>query len=301
MGFYGCASRVFNRSLASQSYGSFFTNSKNQSARFISSTKGVDRILKAADPVFDLSLVIAQGAGASEATLGDIAKGRSAVKTTRDVMGLFNIFQGRIPDLYTHTLVSLELYRDLSNEVNSPKPTQLLSESAIIARKKDNRPIKYHETAETFSERVIALISNIFRGGGSLTMIAAFGVCRPIANFEKYIRQVDPSVSRIGKAFPSVMMANHACGGIGHTAEIIFQQLAFERAMDREVDGSRQGKIREEHDKMIVNNTLAVTQNALEFTNDIANIFGPAAPVWFRIPLGLSIGAVGIWRTWRTA
>ena len=263
---------------------SFFTSPVNKLSVKCGSAAFLDKVLKTADPIFDLAGVIAEAQGASDETLKGIGKGRALAKTGRDAMAFFNIFQGIIPALINNMKNIYALISGLLT-CETPQPVNLKA-----------TPKRHNEKAVSSEEKWAALAENVGKGVGAASFIAGFGVCRPIATYEKYIsRTIDPTASKIGKAFPTVMMVNHIGGIVGHSSALIFQKLAF----DREV--ALYGfnlDVQLEFQKKIIENGMALAGKGLELVADVVHHAGVAAPAGFRIPLQLSVGVLSIAKEW---
>ena len=265
---------------------SFFTNPKNHLSKKICTTAFVDKLFKFADPCFDLSWEIARSTGASKETLAGIDKGRVAVKAARDTMGLLNIFNGIIAHLYTYIKNVCVLARSL---VRGDK------EAILIARKKGEET-KHTDKAVGRGEKISALIANTGKAVGCAGYITGFGICRPIAYYEKYIsKNVAPRAQALGKAFPTVMMIQHIGAFIGIGADMVYQNLAYDRAIDH---GGNRKACWKEYTKKMRENTLGILEKSFELVSDTAHHIGAALPAGFRIFLGLGIATFGIVKEW---
>lgn len=258
--------------------------------------KFVDKIFKAADPLLDTVGEIAKARGASEDTLKSIESGRTWFKTTRDCTALVNIFQGVKDRLIGQSQLIYKMGMSLYEG----------KESCEVRTNKHPLQTKIHdntiqivtevtvETAEGRWEMVMVLISQIGKWIGSVTFIIGFGVCRPIANVEKHIykpskQSIAPVAHDIGAAFPTVMMVNHMAGVIGTGADMVYQYWAYDR--DAIVVSSF-------NDRMI-KNCAEMTEKILELLLDIFHHIGHQAPAGLRLPAGLIIGGIGIWKEWK--
>lgn len=246
----------------------FCTNRKNRLVTKCGNAGFMDKILKTADPIFDLTGVIAESSGASEDTLKAIGRGRAFVKTGRSVAAFFNIFQGTIPAL-----------------VESMKNIYALMQGACAEI--DDGKYKDYSKGEKWGV--------FFEQAGKATaagaFIGAFGVCAPIASVEKYICPVDPIASNIGKAMPTVMMVNHIGGFMGHTSALVYHSYAFERRGEGFMS-------QEDYNKKMLENGLGCAQRGLELVADIAHHAGTALPAGARIPLNLAICVFSVAKEW---
>lgn len=270
-----------------QSTGNYFTKPReNKFIKKCNDTGFIDKIAKTLDPIFDGVDVIAKWYDASDETLKGIHKGREVVKVSRDFMGMFNIFNGAIPALYQNI-------RHISLLVHN-----MFFKSEAYSFKEN--PAKYNEVAITVWEKIAALFEQIGKAVGAGSFIVGFGVCRPIANFEKHIsKNIDATASKVGKTFPTIMMVNHVGGVVGSSAGLIFNSLAYTRndALNKvgTVELGRDAKVY--HDK-IVDNCVGLAQKSLELVCDILHHTGTTTPAWARIPLNFTIGCLSITKEW---
>ena len=277
-----CASVTSFGSYLDDSTGNFFTNPKNRFSQKCTDIGFLDKILKAADPVFDFAEVIAESNGASADTIKGIVKGRNLAKAGRDATAFFNIFQGSIPALIQNVKNTCALIEGLWN--------------AKVVSLTKGEP-QHNETAMTSKEKWASLGEQVGKGVGVASFIAGFGICRPIGTFEKYIsRDIDSTASKIGKAFPTMMMVNHIGGVVGSSCGLVFQELAYRRAMAEEEASVAQ--IKAAYSKKMLDNGVALSQKVLELVNDILLHTNTAAPAWARIPINLTIGALSITKEW---
>jgi hypothetical protein len=270
--------------------GNFFTNPKNRLSAKCSRIEFVDKLFKLSDPLFDMAGEIAQVSGASENTVKGIGKGRALVKTGRDALSFLNIFRGAIAVLvqqtYSICLLSKDFIRPQTNEEGEERPTLLKHTSK-----------KYNDIAVGNKERAAALVANFGKVVGTATYIVGFGACRPIANYEKHIStDVSKSAHALGKAFPTVMMVNHIGALIGHTAEIVYQKLAYDR--NAEIYGITENVSYQDFKHKVIENTLGLFEKSLELLVDIAHQLGAALPAGIRLPIHLGIGVMGVAKEW---
>ncbi len=282
----GCASICSFGSYLDESTSKFFTNREHPLIKKCSNVGFLDKILKAADPVFDFAEVVARAGDASDDTVNGIVKGRNFVKTGRDVTAFFNIFNGIIPSLIQsvkNVCVLLE---------------GLFAKTATPLKEGPAERLSYNETAETIWEKLAALGEQTGKVISSGSFVAGFGICRPIGAFEKYIsRDIDSGASKIGKAFPTVMMVNHIGGVLSGSCGLIFQKLAY----DREVsvgDANRTVNAAVVYSKKTFEIGMGLAQKGLELISDIFHHTSTALPAYARIPLSCAIGGLSVANAW---
>ncbi len=285
----------------------FFTNTENRLAKFFKMADGRDKALKIADPIFDAMGEIAKASGASKDTITGIQKGRDLAKAGRDAHSFFNIYF-MIPILVQHVRNMCSL---IAGIVMCEDEIQIVSGKSF--KGKDGKDLENSQlllTTVKGDERWLALGSNFGKAVGGITYIFAFGVCRPIANLHKYIRDKDgkslldmsETTLDIGRSFSLVMFINHIGAFIGHSFEIGYQVKAFDNHTQ---SASWSLKTKDEKDdkydkviNKIVTESLSLIEKSLELIMDIAGMIGHAAPAWFRIPVNLSIGGIGVYKVW---
>ncbi|MFC2049295.1 hypothetical protein ACFLR2_01310 [Chlamydiota bacterium] len=275
---------------------SYFTNPKSKLATKCGNADFLDKILKASDPLFDLAGVIASSQGASEGVVQGIGKGRALAKAGRDATAFFNIFNGVIAALVINmkNIYNLAMGLCVNAEVTLRVPDTT----------KKEKP-KHTDKVSNQGEKWAALGENFGKGLGAATYTLGFGVCRPIATFEKYIsKNINPTASKIGKAFPTVMMVNHIGGVIGSGSSLIFQKLAFNRLanqqallMNNGVDAVLEAA-REEYHKKTAEAAVGFAEKGCELIADIFHHAGVALPAPARIPLQFAIGALSVTKIW---
>lgn len=293
-----CGSVTSFESYLSNSTLSFFTNPRNKCSTKCSSVGFLDKILKTADPIFDLAEVIAKSHDAPIHVIHGMGKGREFVRAGRDVTAFFNIFQGIIPNLVQSVKNTIAL---LGNLCNTTKVN-------LKEREKDeNNPgkfkkLKYNEKAVTEEEKRWALGEQIGKGVAAASFIAGFAICRPIGAYEKYIsRDTDPIASKIGKAFPTVMLVNHVSGVVASTCGLVFQQLAYDRETSKDSVRNTKDcfkKVTLEYNKKMLENGVTLAQKVLECISSALLHAGTAVPTWVRIPLNLGAGVLSVTKEW---
>lgn len=286
----------------------YVTNPESHPARFFKSSEGRDKVLKFADPIFSLSYEIGKATGASESTLEGIGKGRSLAKAGRDAHSFLNIFAGVIAALVLNMINIWNLMKGLVGAADVVPLKREVSAATDSEGKKTyryhkeekgkttDRPAKYNEIAVGKAEQLFALGANFGKGTGAATYTLGFGVCRPIANIEKYCGvKFGERAHKFGQAFQTVMTVCHIGGIVGNSSELIYQSLAFDRVV------SDRGDIQaayQELSKKSLESTVGLAEKSFEFMQDIGHFSGVAAPLWFSIPTGLLIGFFGCYKEW---
>ena len=261
---------------------SLCTDKKHRFWSLFQRTDGPDKLLKMADPLLDTIGEIAAAAGASDSTLEGIGKGRALAKTGRDAIGFFNIFNGVIPNLVQSMKNIFHLMRGL-----------ITGDNVSLEAGSE----KYNDVAKSTTEKILAAGANFGRGVGSGTYIVGYGLCRPLANIEKYGEvSLGQTAHNIGQAFPTFMMVNHLGEMIGSTCEMGFQYTAFNRAIDN--TSGKPSEIYQEFEKQMLDNTLSLLEKSLELLYDIVKLIGQAIPAWFRLPLTLGIATLSLYKVW---
>ena len=287
--FESCLSGVNNR-LADYKGRHLFTNPRHTFWGFFQRIEGPDKLLKLADPILDTIGEIAKASGASDSTLDGIEKGRSLARVTRDGIGFFTIFNGVIPAL----AINLKNIYALTTGLISGKDVPLTE-----------IPRQHNDVAIGKTEKILAAGANFGKGVGAATCIVGFGLCRPIANIEKYGGiSLGQTAHNIGKAFPTVMMVGHIGGIIGSSCEIGYQYTAFNRdpaITEVQVNNNKKYNIKDNYEsfvKKMVENTVGLVEKILEFIQTIVKLIGHAIPAWFRLPLTLGIASLGLYKVW---
>jgi hypothetical protein len=290
--------------------GSFFVDPNNTFSSKCRSIAFVDKIFKAVDPLLDLAGVIAEAQGASDETLKGIGRGRSFAKITRDGMALLNIVQGVIPTFVAQAKTCGNLFVDIFSCSTAPvafvKAGPLkegacggVSTTATLSTSTVQPACKSNEQAMTRAEKIVAFFEHLGKGIASGCYIIAFGVCRPIANWEKHIsKNIDPTASEIGKAFPTVMMINHFAAVVGHGSAMIYQTLAYDRTIEGLTEKSTREAIDTAYIQKMVENGVGLGEKVLEGALDVMRCVGYAAPPAVRLPLTFGVGFFCLTKEW---
>jgi hypothetical protein len=294
----------------------FFCDANNHSVRFFKDHDGQDKTLKfLADGVFPAISEFARLGGASDRTMKDIGVAHDAVKLTRDVTGMFNIFRGVIPGMVEGCKLIGALIGGIvtGNDVQFRKPKQgsvnhLASVSIIsINRTRVEGPLesvrwterpKHNEVAVGRTEMLLKLGESAGGMIGAATFAAGFGIARPAANVRKYFDvEFGDTANRLADSFPYIMVGNHIGGVVQNSFELGYQFKAYERAM-ADLDNDPE-QVEKDFIKKVTDATMGLIEKCLELINDVFLFINVAAPAWIKIPLGLGISGLGVVRVWR--
>jgi hypothetical protein len=283
------------------SIGGFFTNPKNHFSTKINSTPFLDKTLKFGDPFIEAIGELAKLGGASDRTYEAIGKVRQIDKGCRDGMAFFNIFNGVIAAMVNHMKNFFMLIGALRTgdkvrfkEKNTKQPDKNKHTDKIP----EDTAGKTHTT-----ERLLAAGANLGKGTASAAYIFGFGICRPIENLNKYVRDKNGSplipmsegTLKLGHAFSTVMVVNHVGGFFGNGCEIGYQCFAHSRLVE---EGKCTAKVEQDFKDAIVKSVLSLFEKFLELIMDVVALIGTAAPAWFRLPVLMGIGALGMTKEW---
>lgn len=259
----------------------FFTDSKRFEDK-CSHIGFIDKIFKTADPIFDLAEEVAKSHDASIDVIQGLGKGRELARAGRDATAFFNIFQGAIPSLI----------RSVKNVIVLLKALRKGKDGVLKKPAKGEKP-QYNEIATTPAEKRWSLVENVGKIVGGASFVVGFGVCRPIGTVEKYIsRNIDPTAKEIGKAFPTVMLVTHVSGVVSSTCGLVFQQLAYDRAIAS--NNYKADDVTKEYRKKMLENGVALSQKSIELVNSTLYHVGTVVPAAARISLNLAAGLLSV-------
>jgi hypothetical protein len=277
------------------------------------SSGGRDKALKVACASLDAAREIAKASGASDRTVEGLTKGENLAKAGRDAIAFFNIFAGIIPGLIQQLKNVYYLAKGLwtGEEVrfkpSASDPTQ-------------ERPTDYipadTQTESHSTERVLSLGANFFGAISALGYIVGFGVCRPIATLNKYLRdkegrpliEMGEGATKLGQAFGTVMFGHHLADISSSGFKFGYDYKAFERGCKeyrrasadyRRARPHHLQNMYNDYKKAVTDNALNVVEKTLELGLDVAVLSGKAAPAWFRCPAAIGIGLIGVYKEWR--
>ena len=317
MPYSSAAAAGFNSCLTD--VGGFFTNNDNHLARYARSSEGRDKACKFAVPFFETVGEIHKACGAPKDDVEAFGIVVSGVKIARDVHGTFNIFAGVIPSIVFHAENCKLLIDGLrtGNDVILKKAKEK-GQDGKMHPVKEMKPdgtyvykpaAGYNSIAKGTTEKILALISNIFQLIASLAYAIGFGICRPIANLDKYLRDkngrelihMSEGAKQLGQAFSTVMMFNHLGAFVGSGCEIAYQYEAFNRACEDVLKGKKGINLEKDYatlNKEVVRNVVGMVEKFFEMILDIVHLIGEKVPAWFRLPVSLAIGVFAVWKKW---
>lgn len=155
--------------------------------------KGVDKTLKV---VVCASNVFQKAMEGSTASSGDVMAGVAsttrALKDTRTVIGLFNVFNGVIPRMAR----SIKSVGDL-----------------------------YHSDTVSPWQKMLGIARDVMNFIGSTFYVIGFALCRPICFVNKHFAGVSESAKAIGSKFSIMMVGLHVGKTLSLIADYIYQNL----------------------------------------------------------------------------
>ncbi len=175
-------------------------NEKNRLAGFVGKTKNVDKVLKVAKSAVDVASGAADIKGEENKTVKNIS---GAVGGARDVLSLFNVFNGMVP-------------------------------ATVQATRKCCKAIKRIFTSEEKSDAALEAAQQGCKVVSGVTSIPVFGGIKPVLLANKLAEK--PFLSNqvknnLGTAVNVLMTANHAAGFVGNVVSIHQEQKAFEKQL----------------------------------------------------------------------
>lgn len=301
----------------------YFNNPFSRTAKAFQSSEFRDKLLKCAkEGLLPAATEIARLAGASDKALQGIESGRTWVSGARDGYAIFNIFAGVMAAVVVNVLTFKALVKGFYNgdrevPLKTSKERALKSGTIREADSNTRDPIKsgevfYEEKLPHYAkavgpfEQLLAMGSNLGKGVAAAAYTVGFGVCRPIANLHKHIKDssgkpvipMGETTLQIGEAFERVMMVNHCAGLFGSACELGFQYKAKNRALEAKEDAKI---VYHDYMKKMIENSVGFAEKFLESGMDVVNLCTKMAPVWVRIPAGLTIGILGVTKEWLKA
>lgn len=291
----------------------FFCNTDNHFSKLIKDSDGQDKLLKfTAEGLFPLAIEIANFAGADADTMKGLHTAHSGIKITRDVTATLNVFRSTIPimvgqlklvgglfrGLWTGQAVELKERREQTvrgpdnPRVNGENADQYVQEFSWLP------PLKHNQEAADRGEMLLQLGANFGGFVGAATYGVGFGVAKPASNLRKYFGlQYGQIGNQIADSFSYLMCANHVGGVIQTTFDIAYQFRAYNRAVrdgDADLD-----LIDKDFDKALTDDVISISEKTLELVSDACIFLKNTVPAWLRIPLGLGINGLALWRVWR--
>lgn len=270
----------------------FLTKPDNDLAKNSKKVGFVDKLAKVVGVGIEAVVEGERRWGASDSTIKETQKAREITSNVRDGIGLLNVFGGVIPKFVVGVGTSYELSKALckGEEVDDVSGKQKPSVVQI------KLTTKYNDKAVGWKEQSLALgrqAGELISGGAC---IAAFGLSRPIANFEKWRgKPFGETAHKIGTSFSIIMMIGH-CGTI---IACIFT-MAFEAAAcDRECDEKGYAHMDyKEYEVKIKATGLELLEKTLDLGLDVIKVGNFAVPPEARITIAALVALLGLYRAW---
>ncbi|MFJ1509259.1 hypothetical protein SBV45_01020 [Chlamydia crocodili] len=283
----------------------FFTNGNNHLARFVGSTKNLDKAFKFAKSVSEFSCGVIESSGNTGASLQIAKNVAGTLSTARSVVALANVLNGSIPGCVNSS-------KNCFNHIK-----KCFAPEAEYDLGNVEKGLPYNKIYLTKSDHALAAIKEGCSAVGAATYIATFGVSRPILLANKLANKPflsSEAKAGLGNSVTYLMTANHAAGVIGGAASLLYENRAYKRAsegllnartaetMDPEVYNQVSQQLKESHFKAVKKTILGILEKAFELIADLFKLipFPFAAPVRLAVTSGavtISSG-IGLYSVW---
>ncbi|AAP04844.1 hypothetical protein [Chlamydia caviae] len=273
----------------------FVTNGNNHLARFVGSTKNIDKAFKFAKSVSEFSCGVIESTGDTGPALQISKNVASTLSTARNVVALSNVFTGAIPGF---VLSSKNCY----NHIKKCFAPETEYDCGSI-----EKGLPYNKLYLTKGDHVLGAIKEGCSAVGAGTYVATFGVSRPVLLANKLAHKPFLS-SGVKAAFCNsvtyMMTANHAAGVIGGAAALLYENRVYKRAsegllaskmtesLDSEVYDQVSKGLKESHYQAVKKTILGILEKAFELIADIFDFI--ALPITASVRLAIKAGLVTV-------
>ncbi|MEG0037472.1 MAG: hypothetical protein RR519_01160 [Victivallaceae bacterium] len=289
----------------------FFTSSTNKLSSFINRTKGVDKAVKAAAAVTELSRVIAMRTGAAEAVAG-ASTALGLFTDARSVIGLANALNGSIPAMVDSgknckTLVMGLIKKQSFVAIGAKEDPQDGNESRVSI-------VDYNRLYCGRGEMALGLVDHACGLVSSATYVTAFGPVRGTLFANRCSSFMAPPVKQgFSQAFNWLMAVNHAAGLIGSSCALVHENKAYRRVLEscdlvaesgEALDVTARPRLKMVHQYFIIGHVVNLMEKLMEMILDIFKIIPSIVsilPLEAKAALGVLIGFIGLYKIWRTA
>ncbi|EGK68871.1 hypothetical protein CAB1_0097 [Chlamydia abortus LLG] len=303
--FIQTAMQKTRRGVAGNCVKMFFTRGDNHLARFVGSTKNLDKAFKFAKSVSEFSCGVIESSGNTGASLETARNVAGTLGTARSVVALSNVFNGAIPgcissskNCFAHIkkCFTPESHYDLGNA---------------------EKGLPYNKIYLTKGDHALAAIKEGCSAVGAATYIGTFGVCRPVLLANKLAHK--PFLPKdvktgFGDAVTYMMTANHAASVIGGAASLMYENRAYQRAsagledariaetLTVDVYNQVSQELRESHLAVVKKTILAILEKAFELIADVVKLipFPTTASVRLAVTSGAVVisSGIGLYSAW---
>jgi hypothetical protein len=245
---------------------------KNVCSSFSGKTNAVDKTFKALAALSRANDAALAMSSASPELREGFKTITHNIETTRSVMAFFNVFNGS----FQGTI------KNVKNLV-------------ALVRSKEGQPVSYYNvnlgetlTYTTFTEKLLAGVSEVGNFIGGATYIIGFGVLSPIMVVDKAFKnQINESASKVGKQFGFVMMINHFGVVMSVICDMI-RETMVDWTKSTVAYAERMGKL-----------IMIFIEKGCEIAIDCNKFFGVQMPQGAILGLNIVLSFVSVTRVWK--
>lgn len=238
------------------------------------------------DSVFPFAKIIAESNGASDKTLGHIAKGRELFSATRTGIATMNILRGVFPGLFLQIRESVEILNNLGMHspphyiklphnatVSNPASVMLdnqeqVSPANLVQVLQFTRIREHNSIADGNSEKMLRLGYLTSSEIGALTYIWCFGPSRYTTYSSQYCGvKLGPVGRGISDSFQYAIAANHASGILKCIFGLFFERAAKNRAVS--LGHYNLAQVQKAYNTKKIDYTIEFSEKALEGVIDV--------------------------------
>ncbi|WP_100934491.1 hypothetical protein [Candidatus Chlamydia corallus] len=289
----------------------FFINPENRLAKFVGTTKSLDKCFKLSKAVSDCAVGVLEETGSAGDALTSAKSAQSILKTTREVVALGNVLNGVVPVIFNSSQKCYQYARQAWH----------LGGKGIAEKE---APKKYNEMLLNRGDYLWATSQEACSVVSATTYSTTFGVLRPLMLINKLTAKpfLDKTTSsHFGTAVAGVMTINHIAGVVGAGCGLVLEQRMYKRAqeslhlnqnsklkIDEEVLNSEtllsaERALRKEHTASVKKAILTMIEKGLELVVDAIKLI----PLPITVACGAAISgaltavssAVGLYGLWQ--
>lgn len=282
----------------------FFCDRSNHLARYTRLTTGMDKTLKFTVSALDLSRKLTARFDPESSTLPGLTAAHTGFKDARAVISLGNVFQGVIPGI----VGSVKLCNKLISDIRKEREGTSLNSSPLVYFPSSKTNQAYNQIALGKRQQARKLCENILSIVGAGAYVVTFGGIRPVMLANQYGHFCSSSQTQVlGLAADSLMCASHITGIGASICSLAFEKEAYKEAKISVVSSEIKEHYRalsRAHRSTLINTSVGITEKILDLACDILKLVpacARAVPGEVRAALGVLIGALGIYKVWRTS
>lgn len=289
----------------------FFVNRKNHLKRFSQLSAGVDKTLKFTIASLELSKLMTQRFEPTSASLPGLSAAYTGLKDARSVLGLFNALQGSIPGMVDSVKLCNRLVHDLRHGEQATSLTnELLMTPAHCQKEKVTPENTYSNIAFGRKQQIAKAVESACGAVGAGTFAFTFAALRPVMLANQYEKFLSPQdISSVGLAADALMCVNHIVGIGSAVSSLVYEMSAFTTAKTailkkNELRNNHIKSLNVRHRDHLTTSSLTLIEKSLELTCDILKLvptWAVAVPKEVRAGIGVLIGALGIYKIWKTS